>query len=194
MIILKRYLNNFSDDEYDYAFSLMSQERQNEILRKRINADKKSSVLGEYLARKGISQLTGIDAKDIIIEKTEKGKPIAKGIELDFSISHSGDLVVCAVSEDKIGIDCEYIRKVNLKIARLACDNSDKKFIFETDDIHQQTINFFKVWTAKEAYFKYLGTGITVLNSLKSISYEELKENCACETLNDYMITVYSEF
>ncbi len=193
MIILKRYLNDFTDSEYSYALSLISQERQNEILAKKQESARKSSVLGEFLARKGINQLTGIDLKDIIIEKDEKGKPFAKGLNINFSISHSGDLVVCAISEGKIGIDCEYIREVNLKIARHFFDGLDKRFIFEIDDVQEQNIRFFKVWTAKEAYFKYLGTGITVLNSLKSIPYEELKENCTCETLKDYMITVYSE-
>ncbi len=190
MIILKRFIKDFPQTEYDFAFSLMTEERQKSVLKKRNDIQKKQTVLGEYLCKKGIADFLGIDIHNIRLTRTPEGKPFAEGIDVHFSISHSENLAVCAVSDKPIGIDCEYIRDINLRLTKIACTDSDREFIFGTDDVQEQKNRFFVVWTAKEAYFKFLGTGIT---NLKSVSYEDIKENCQTETEKGYMITTYKK-
>lgn len=190
MIILKRYIQGFSQAEYDFAFSLMTEERQKAVLRIKNNIKQKQTVLGEHLCKKGISDFLGIDINSIHLNRTAEGKPFAEDLDVHFSISHSENLAVCAVSDNPIGIDCEYIRDINLRLTKIACTDSDKEFIFGTDDAYEQKHRFFIVWTAKEAYFKFLGTGIT---NLKSVSYSDIKDNCQTQTEKGYMITVYKK-
>ncbi len=190
MIILKKYIKDFSQAEYGLAFSLMTEERKKSVLKKRNDIQKKQTVLGEYLCKTGISDFLGLDINNINLGRTPEGKPFAQDIDVHFSVSHSENLAVCAVSHNPIGIDCEYMRDINLRLTKIACTDSDKDFIFQTDDTNEQKNRFFMVWTAKEAYFKFLGTGIT---NLKSVSYNDIKENCQTENENGYMITVYKK-
>ena len=71
-----------------------------------------------------------------------KGKPYIIGTN-QFNISHSGNLIVCAFSESKIGIDIEKIRNVNIENFRSYF--SDDEY---TDIANSSAINklFFQYW------------------------------------------------
>lgn len=89
------------------------------------------------------------------------GKPYLKNYPIYFNLSHSGDYVVCAVSEQEVGVDIQEHRKENVE--RLA-----KRFFSprETDVLRackpeEREALFFDLWAKKEAYGKYTGKGIT---------------------------------
>jgi 4'-phosphopantetheinyl transferase len=85
------------------------------------------------------------------------GRPVIKGFD-DFNISHSGEIVVCAVSDHgSIGIDIE---------KRHPLDFAD--FVRQFADTEWNCINqaaaplevFYDHWTAKEAVLKADGRGL----------------------------------
>ena len=145
-------ISDFKKRDYDLYYSLMSDSRRVDKLKN--IADKKSTVLWEMLVKKHF----GIDS---IIEYDNKGKPFLVNKEGFFSVSHSKGLVAVSVSDSAIGIDVERIRKLNLNIIKKVCNEREKEYVLngKTDD--EKTIRLIEIWTFKEAYFKYTGTGIT---------------------------------
>lgn len=82
----------------------------------------------------------------------EYGKPYLKNNSIFFNISHSGDYIVCAVSDREIGVDIERITLKEMLIDRI-CTENEKKYPMTAE-------NFTKIWVMKESYVKMLGTGV----------------------------------
>lgn len=61
---------------------------------------------GEALVRFALKECWNLSPETYRIARGEKGKPFIVGVEnVFFNISHSGDYVVCAVSDREVGID-----------------------------------------------------------------------------------------
>lgn len=199
MLKLYKYdIRDLSKTEYANWFSFMNEEKQKKVNRFHFEDDKKRTVAGEMLARKAIAEWCSTSAEEITFSKNENGKPFAEELDVEFNISHSGNIVVCAVDDKPIGIDVEQIRPVKLKIAKriytkdelhylFGFDPSDEDFSISPDD--EMLLRFFELWTAKEAKLKYTGTGIT--EDLKSLSVNPAKTEK--EFFEDYVITVYKD-
>ncbi|MBQ8860397.1 MAG: 4'-phosphopantetheinyl transferase superfamily protein [Ruminococcus sp.] len=163
-------INNLSEKDYEYYYSLMSEDKKKRVENFRFENDKKRTVAGEMLSRKVIAEHLSIDESSIVFSKCENGKPYAKELDIEFSISHSGDIVVCAISDKPIGIDVEKIRPINLRVAKRICDEKEFLYIFshkpdETDFSYTEDegilTRFFELWTKKEAYAKCSGKGLS---------------------------------
>lgn len=92
-------------------------------------------------------------------EKTARGKPFFPHCPaLRFSISHSGALWLCAFSaRGEVGLDVQRTRRTGREeqVARRFFHPLERAYIEKAGGDA-----FFRVWTAKEAYVKYLGDGI----------------------------------
>lgn len=189
-------IRDFTDVEYNKWYSLMSEDKRCRVDRFRFADDKKRTVAGEMLARKAIAEWCGVLPESITFVIKEHGKPYAKDLAVEFNISHSGDLVVCAVDNKPIGIDVEQIRPINLTIAKRICTDEELLYLFgdtPTDQDFTYTTDteiltrFFELWTAKEAYGKCIGNGI------QSVSVDFNKIIIQKFTFADYIIAIYSE-
>ncbi len=188
-------IRDLTDTEYVKWYSLMGDVKKQRVDRFHFSDDKKRTVAGEMLARKAIAEWCGVAPESITFETTENGKPYAKDLAVEFNISHSDDMVVCATDSKPIGIDTEKIRPINLKTAQRICSEDELIYILKktpqkTDFVHTDNPDllkrFFEVWTAKEAYGKCIGTGILTEN-IKNADY---KERIKTFYFNDYIITV----
>ena len=147
----------------------MSETKRKRVDKFRRADDKKRTVAGEMLARKLISETLGINGENITFKENEQGKPFVKNLNIEFNISHSADMVVCAVHDKPVGIDVELIRPINLTVAKRVCSDDELIYIFGKapskndftfiDNVDILT-RFFEIWTAKEAYGKCLGCGL----------------------------------
>jgi len=102
------------------------------------------------------------------VAKTERGKPYFPNFQdLHISITHSGAYCICAIAGQNIGIDLqehshlqkETIEAAELRFRKLAArffSAREAAFVSEQDTEHR----FFDLWTARESYVKYTGTGI----------------------------------
>lgn len=160
------------------AYVSLSPSRKAHIDRLRQQEDKRRSLTAELLVQNLLQQHYGITSA--VVHRKPNGQPYLEGCNLHISISHSGLMVACAVSEGPVGIDIEQIRPVNLKLCRHFCVDAEKDYLLsgkpepedpECDD-PKILDRFFEIWTAKEAYFKKCGTGIT---DLKAVNILELK-------------------
>ena len=100
------------------------------------------SVCGDGLARELLSQKLGIAPEDIVFTVADSGKPLTEGAF--FSVSHSGDVVGCAVSDHPVGLDLERIRSVPERLGRAL-------------ESWESPAEFWQLWTRREAALKCRG-------------------------------------
>ena len=111
--------------------------------------------------RRHIAQLTGREPSQLVFGRTKRGKPYVDNAGICFNISHSGGVVAAAFSECEIGVDIEALRPVNERIAARYFAASDRRYLAMTADPQERRRRFFEMWTAKEAYLKRFGVGLS---------------------------------
>ncbi|MBR4720559.1 MAG: 4'-phosphopantetheinyl transferase superfamily protein [Clostridia bacterium] len=179
----KYNINDLTEGEYQKFFALLSEDKKEKTERLKNPDDKKRSVCGEILAKRAIAEILGKRAEDLIFETKKSGKPFCKNADVEFSISHSGDYSVCAVSDKPIGIDIQKIVPYNEKIAKRVCSEEELAIIETSGDKSRE---FIKIWTKKEAALK---------RDEKSIFSSDIK-NClidkAVKTIEfqDYIVSI----
>lgn len=90
----------------------------------------------------------------------ERGKPYFRDIPLFFNLSHSGDYVVCVVSEHEVGVDIQKQKPVReQQISNRFFHEKEKEWLAGLSE-KERTAAFFRLWTRKEAYGKMTGKGI----------------------------------
>lgn len=142
---------------------------------------------GECDAYAFLQSLVAKKYNNVEIAKNEKGKPYFKNIDgLYFSLSHTDGLTVVAVGESEVGIDAERLRKADLRVTRRFLKD-EAGYITATDSDKR----FFEVWTKKEAFLKYNGTGLA--GGLDSINVFECDPKIETFYFEDYVISVCSK-
>lgn len=185
-------INDITDTEYNYFYSLMSDEKKARVDKFRFTDDKKRTIAGEMLARRMIADYCNIHVEDINFYTNEYGKPFAKNLDVEFNISHSYNLVICAVSDKPIGVDIEKIREIDELVISRVCTDNETNYVCDRSLSHQESLKrFFEIWTFKEAYFKCIGTGIVDLIEIDIFNTNFTHLNHIF--INDYSICIYQE-
>ena len=128
------------------------------------------SVIGHLLARFLIAKRLHTQMRDISFRRSRFGKPECSGCSsVQFSISHSQNDVMCALSNAPVGADIEHIRPLPYRaIARRFFTQDECCALCNTPDALQLRY-FYRLWTLKESYFKMQGTGLVF--PLQQIEY-----------------------
>ena len=126
------------------------------------------------LLRQILSRHSPIAPADWRFEIAAHGKPVLAGGQADlaFNLTHTEGLVAVAISTGPaIGIDAECLdrRSINPNIGR---DKFSPKEIAWLEGLEGPALNagFLRLWTAKEAFLKATGKGLT--RSLSSFTVE----------------------
>lgn len=112
------------------------------------------------------------------------GKPYLKNGNAYFSIAHSNNLVILAVSDTEIGADIQGISPVRTAVMR-RCFTND-----EQDYIGTDATRFTQMWVQKEAYAKYTGRGLTAPYSAPPANADLPLYSCRYQ---DACIAVYGD-
>ncbi len=187
------YLSDFSSEDYEKTYDVLNEEERKRVDRYKRADDKKRSLLAHILLKKLMKEEFSIYSE--LVYK-ENGCPYFKDQKLYVSLSHSGDVAFCAVSENPVGVDVEKIRSISDSLIKRVCVDEEKAYVladFEPDDvknISDEVVKkrFFEIWTAKEAYFKMKGSGIT---DLKSVNTLEIKKESFA--IDSYVFTITEE-
>lgn len=113
------------------------------------------------------------------------GKPQLKGIY--FNISHSNEIVICAVSDNDIGCDIEMIKQEPKGVAERFFSKNEMMFLLNSNNREEA---FYDIWTKKESYLKMVGSGLSQLRDLDVISQKEVKFYTI--KIDNYIINVCS--
>ena len=114
-------------------------------------------VVGTLLAHYAIKQIS----PETVCEKwliSDGGKPHLENCPVHFNISHASGIVAVAVSESSfVGVDMEAVRTMREGFAARYFSDAEQHLIRTAEDPDEALI---RLWTAKEAVGKYLGTGL----------------------------------
>lgn len=95
-----------------------------------------------------------------LVEQEEGGKLFLPGVnDFYFSIAHSGEYAVCAVSCQPVGVDIQKKRETKMQLARRFFQSAEADHIEEQPAEKKEEL-FFRYWTGKESYLKLTGKGI----------------------------------
>ena len=74
-----------------------------------------------------------------------------------FSISHSHGMVALAIGDRNMGLDMEVIRRFHQQVPQRIMSRREYEWFCRRGELKR---DFFTLWTLKESYYKYLGTGL----------------------------------
>ena len=154
------------------AYDLVSQNRREKIDFYRFEKDKKLSA-GAYLLLKKLLSKEKIE--NPIFKTGKYGKAYISNHEnIYFNLSHSGKMVLCAISDREVGADIEFNDPaIDLNIAKHYFYNSEYENIMNSDNSPDE---FFKYWVLKESYMKYTGLGMNQeLDSFEIIIKDKIR-------------------
>ena len=172
------------------AYDAVPKDRQDKIDFFRFEKDKKLSA-GAYLLLKKLLLEENITNPLFKIEKY--GKAYISNFEnIYFNLSHSGKMVLCAISDREVGADIEYIdHEIDLNIAQHYFYNKEYESIMNSQNPADE---FFKYWVLKESYMKYTGLGMNLKLDSFEIKIEdkiELKNDNECLKFNLFNLENY---
>lgn len=138
---------------------------QNKIKNYRRWQDAQSSLLGRILLNAGVDNFN-VKYKEIDIRYTKYKKPYLGDEDVCFNISHSGEIVVCAVTNVcDIGIDIELQRNIQVEDFKHQMTDTEWSKISTASN---KMDSFYNYWTQKEAVIKGCGKGLFIpLNSFE---------------------------
>lgn len=145
---------------------LLSADEKKKQQRYRFAKDRHNCLVTCAFVRYVLSQYADLQPAEWIFEKGRHGKPEISNspLPLRFNLSHTEEMIVCAVILHKdIGCDIESRSRIaDLKSsARRYFSASEVKTLLALPTTQQQA-RFFEYWTLKEAYVKATGQGLSV--------------------------------
>lgn len=109
-----------------------------------------SKRFAEYVTAGALLRYSlGKSADDIAI--LPSGKPVILGGERFFSLSHSGEYAVCAVSDKPIGVDIQRIAPIPERVIKRFCTGREQKQLNDSLEREKAAV---KLWALKESYLK----------------------------------------
>jgi len=154
---INEQLHNALQEKYLKKFPVAFQEKLS-LFRKW--EDAQLSLLGRLLLDYGLNNFNK-KMDECQLEYSDYNKPFFADLDLKFNISHSKNIVACAIAESfEVGIDIEFINEdIDLE------NFKDQMTDFEWEKIQNSTnsINaFYEYWTRKEAVVKADGKGLSI--------------------------------
>lgn len=118
---------------------------------------------------------TALGTEDYRVGKTESGKPYIESREdFHFNLTHSGRYVVIAFGDTEVGVDVQQHGVVTdmEAIAEHWFAPDEQEYVGENRLAAEQ--RFYEIWTCKESYLKYIGTGLhTDMHSFSVLAPEK---------------------
>ncbi len=161
----------------------LTRERQEKIDRCRAERGRIQSLLTELLIR---HEAAG--GGEVAFTYNEYGKPhLLSPSGLHFSVSHTSHYIAYAAGIAPVGVDIEYRRSVNLNIAKHYFSRGEQEVLRESRD---PVLDFYRIWTAKEAILKRNGTGFFAGVKLPDVCDQALRPYLAEHVGADFVLAV----
>jgi 4'-phosphopantetheinyl transferase len=148
--------------------SLLSADERQKAGRFHFAQDRVRSIVGRGVLRTLLARWAKTEPKQLRFEYGSFGKPCLAGnfsdVPLQFNISHSGDLVLIALTVGRaIGVDVERVRN-DLEADQIAARffSPYERQALRSVPEHLRFGAFFDCWTRKEAYIKAIGGGFSL--------------------------------
>lgn len=180
---------NVKESSLEKMYFLLNEDEKARANKFRFEKDKREFVVGRRALKTLLSQYLSsnserysVDPSVIQLEKGTFGKP-KLGAQptfenpIQFNVSHSNGLIVIAFqkSDFEIGIDIEKIKQP------FDYQGIVDNFFTKKEQLYiRSEIDFFELWTRKEALLKITGVGLT-----NDLTHIDISENGVISDLND---------
>jgi len=161
--ILCADISSADERVYRRLYEKASPERKRRADRYLRREDKLRCVAADALLK------TALGTEDYHVGKTDRGKPYIKERDgFHFNLSHSGCYVVIAYGDTEVGVDVQQHGVVTdmEDIVERWFSTDEQEYVRENSFKVEQ--RFYEIWTGKESYLKYIGTGLH--NDMRSFS------------------------
>lgn len=161
-------LSNLKSSDQEALYQAASPERKRRADRYLRREDSLRCLAAEALLRYALG------ADRFAIETGPFGKPrLPEYPDFHFNLSHSGNWVVIACGPTPVGVDVQQHRPDTdwISISRRFFSPEEQLMLRQAEDPCR---SFHDIWTGKESYIKYTGTGLT--QDLRSFSIDKLEE------------------
>ncbi|MEM9337681.1 MAG: 4'-phosphopantetheinyl transferase superfamily protein [Bacteroidota bacterium] len=158
-IIRYAYLSEWPADQLIDFFPYLSVKDQEKNRKYYREVNRNQHLMGRMLLA-DLLQHQGLPGNELIKELNVKQKPHLPNTDICFNISHSEDLVICAICDHEVGIDVERINhSVDFNDFGSTMNATQWQVIHQSDDPPKA---FFDFWAAKESLIKADGRGLAI--------------------------------
>ena len=160
-----------SSGQFAKYLSLLSVDEAERAAKYHFEKDRKQFVVSRGILRCLIGQYQNVRPEEVVFCFSEFGKPELAGEvksndePFHFNIGHSGGHVLLGFSAvGELGVDLEFLRLRENRMVPLIsriCSENEKEWV-KVLPAAKREIALSRLWTAKEAYLKSIGTGFQV--------------------------------
>lgn len=159
------YYQSISDIKIDdQLLSMLQPQRKKQLASLRFEEDKKRCAAAGLLLWK---HLYHEHPENYSVSYNACGKPSVLNAPF-FNLSHSNELVMLAICDLPVGCDLEHVRKAVL--SHHVFHPEELSFLSSITPGNKRDFEFLRLWTAKEAFLKAIGTGISAKASSFDLS------------------------
>lgn len=175
IFMVKVYIANTAPlrDEgvYRLLYQSMDQDRRTKADRFVFGKDKRLCIGAGALLRAALEREAVFR---YCVAKHPGGKPylVGNGM-LHFNLSHSGKMVMCAISDREVGCDVEKKDIFDRKLANYVMTEREMERINQQAGEQGRADMFFRLWTLKESYMKATGLGILLEPKTFGLEFDE---------------------
>lgn len=175
---------------YKKIYARLDEERRVKADRFRFPKDRRLSVGAGALLMYALQKE---NIENVSIEVKQDGKPYLAGKEnLFFNLSHSENMVMCAVADKEVGCDVERKTEFDGALASYVMTKQELQQIYGLESEAKQQEMFFRLWTLKESYMKATGLGIGLEPGTFGIAVEQ--ENISVIPPVDERVFYFKEY
>ena len=169
-LLLEPDLSSHSDEKYEADLRRLPPQRYEKTMTYRFLADRKRCVRAYMLLWEGLAREYGVEEAPVF-DFGSHGKPVLRDHPaLHFSLSHSGNAVLCALDRCPVGADIEMIHRRGLEHLLTVFSYPERALI---ERAASPEVCFTRLWTRKESYLKLTGEGLTGTKALREIPTED---------------------
>ena len=153
------------EKEAESLFELLDSEERERATRFKFPAPRNQFVISRALLRRALGAYSRMDEREVRFRTTANGKPeLAANSDLRFNLSHTqGATVFAVIRHRQVGVDVERIRQDTnaLELAERFFSRPEVEWL-RSQPASDLLASFFSCWTAKEAYIKAQGEGLSL--------------------------------
>ncbi|BAV05298.1 4'-phosphopantetheinyl transferase [Filimonas lacunae] len=142
-------------DKFEY---LLTDKEQARAARYRKLDDYQRFTVGRVALKLLLAKFANVPANKVVVQQQGAEKPFTE-LPVSFNVSHSGNWVVLAFSALPVGVDVEFINN-HFSYRNMLPATFHPQEIAYIEQSSNSLEQFYRLWTAKEAWFKKEGAGV----------------------------------
>lgn len=155
-VYIFKELEHFSESDLERLYPVLPEDRLERVKKYRRSIDRKNCAIAYRLLMIALKREFHIGGR-MAMAYGPHGKPYLKDYpDIYFNLSHCSQGVVCAVSQNNIGVDMETMDENRMFFSADVFSQKELEHIVSL----QKADEFFRLWVLKEATVKCTGTGL----------------------------------